>query len=266
MSKRAIKIWAVVILISIFGIIATYVLLGNNGSSVSKGQLVEQESTNQEAVLDTSGVNINIDNTSTNPSDILSRVNPANTNKSEYSLEYIIPRQLLDRLFIDTNNFNANYHYSLQYKLAFKYENKNIDGLKDVIITENATDNKIYVHTEPKDIQSGQSIEIISIKSELQNKSIDEIILNQILDLEQQKLCKIEQKNSRYSIIARDIKVKDSTSICGLYSKGNNRFFVKPQESTELTTRLIFVNAGTQEISYDGSGQGKYWYESVVLE
>lgn len=266
MSKRAIKLWAIVIVISILGVIATYVLLGNNGSSVlQKDAIKEQPATEQ---------NNNISNNSTpqnnnvnSPEDSLPRVINASNNQNEYSLEYLIPKQLLDKLAINTNNSKVNYYYSTQYKLAFKYENSNIDGTKDVFVTEDSTNNTIYVHTDSNDRQSGQSIELIGVKLELQSKGIDEIISNQLLlNMEQKKLCKIEQQNNRYIIIAKNPKVTDSTAICGQYAKGNNRFFIKSEENVSAITKLIFVSAGDKEISFDGSGNSRYWYESVILE
>lgn len=267
MSKRAIKLWAIVIVISILGVIATYVLLGNNGSSVLKENVITEQPTQEQDTNVSNGLTTQNNSNVNSPEDSLPRVTNSSNNQNEYSLEYLIPKQLLDKLSINTNNSKANYYYSIQYKLAFKYENKNIDGLKDVLVTENATNNTIYVHTDPKDRKSGQSIEIISVKSDLQSKSINEILTNQfLLNAEQKQFCKVEQSSNRYTIIAKNPKVTDSTAICGQYARGNNRFFIKPKENGDKTTKLLFVSAGDKEISFDGSGQGKYWYESVVLE
>ena len=105
MSKRAIKLWAIVIVISILGVIATYVLLGNNGSSVlQKDAIKEQPATEQ---------NNNISNNSTpqnnnvnSPEDSLPRVINASNNQNEYSLEYSLAS--FSRLVTKPGNFSLS--------------------------------------------------------------------------------------------------------------------------------------------------------------
>jgi hypothetical protein len=254
MNRRAIIIWGIVGLVAIIGIILTYILLRNNGSSDSVNT-VSQDTTTQNS------------NTTIKPfvADDLSQVSASQTSDTvEYSPEYIIPSSLLSRLKINTENSDIKYFYSANTKTAFTYESKSIDKVKDIIVTENG--NIIYTYTNEADKNSGQSIEIINIDSDKRFNIIPDIITTQLLTPVQNRDCKVTEKDGKYSVIAKDTKVKDSTAICGKYAKGNNRFFIKPQEEGTATNKLVFVTAGDRELSYDGSNNGKFWYQSVVVE
>lgn len=254
MNRRAIIIWGIVGLVAIIGIILTYILLRNNGSSRSNAINKNNTSTQNS-------------NTTTKPfvADDLSQVSASQTSDtSEYSPEYIIPSSLFSRLKINTNNSDIKYFYSTNSKIAFTYESKSIGESKDIIVTENG--NIIYTYINGLDKNSGQSIEIINIDSDKRFNTIPDIITTQLLTPIQNKDCKIIEKDGKYSVIAKDTKVKDSTAICGKYAKGNNRFFIKPQEEGTATNKLVFVTAGNRELSYDGSNNGKFWYQSVVVE
>ena len=256
MSKRAIKLWAIVIVISILGVIATYVLLGNNGSSVS---------------------NQNIDNNVNNNSSNSPATSPSNEATIEEIEQYqgsgdyyywsIMPLRLQSKLPNPRSSSVLDYYYSKELGIAFSYEVVNITNKDTFLTLSEANSNLIYLHNFGEAKEAGQSIEIIKVDSEYIFNDVEVIIRSQLLDPKQRELCKIDEKNNRYSIIAKDTKVKDSTPICGKYAKGNNRFFVKPnEEGISSTTKLIFVTAGDKEISFDGSGNSRYWYESVILE
>lgn len=256
MSKKAIIIWGIVIAIAIIGIVATAVLL-NNGSSANNSNNKNNSSNNSNSANNTNTTNI-----------------PTEQN-IERNLDYsyvrqTIPNNLQSKLPESKNSNVIDYYYSKDLGIAFAYEVISlVDKNNFINITppENAgTPNTIYLHhfNEAKD--SGQSVEIIDIEDNLRFSTIPEIINIQILDEKERELCEIEEQNNRYSIIAKDIKVKDSTPICGKYAKGNNRFFIKPRQEGSAISKLIFVNAGSQELSYDGTMQGQYWYESIILE
>ena len=179
---------------------------------------------------------------------------------------YIIPQSLLYRLKLDQNNPKMSYYYSNQNGIALSYENKGINNNKDITVTEGQPDTgdeeKVYLFfTEKDNLQSGQSIEVINIDPNLRFNTIPEIITQQILIADEKVGCKVEEKNGRYSI-----NPKNSTQTCGNYADINNKFFVRPTEDGSAISKLIFVNAGDQELSYDGSMTGKYWYESVIVE
>ena len=179
---------------------------------------------------------------------------------------YIIPQSLLYRLKLDQNNPKMSYYYSNQNGIALSYENKGINNNKDITVTEGQPDTgdeeKVYLFfTEKDNLQSGQSIEVINVDPNLRFNTIPEIITQQILIADEKLGCRVEEKNGRYSI-----KPKNSNQTCGNYADINNKFFVKPTEDGSAISKLIFVNAGNQELSYDGSMKGKYWYESVIVE
>jgi len=261
MSKKAIIIWGIVIAIAIIGIVATAVLL-NNGSSANNSNNKNNSSNNYNSANNTNTTNIpteqNIENIE------------QNQGSGDYYYWSIMPLRLQSKLPEPRSSSVLDYYYSKDLGIAFAYEVISlVDKNKFINITppENAgTPNTIYLHhfNEAKD--SGQSVEIIDIEDNLRFSSIPEIITSQILDTEQKKACKIVEQKNRYSVIAKDTKVKDSTSICGKYAKGNNRFFIKPRQEGSAISKLIFVNAGSKEFSYDGSMQGQYWYESIILE
>lgn len=251
MNKKNIFIFSIVGIIFIVTIIVYLVFFNNN------------ENQNQQE-------NQNNDLVASNNSN-LQQLNRVPNNDDIINSPYIIPQSLLYKLKINESNLNMSYYYSSQNKIALTYEIKSIDDKKDITVTEGHPDigdeEKVYLFlTEKDNIQSGQSIEVINIDTNLRFSTIPEIITQQILNADEKSNCKIEEKNGRYSIIAKDLKVKDSTKMCGNYAKGNNRFFMRPIEDGSSISKLIFVNAGSQELSYDGSGRGKYWYESVIVE
>jgi hypothetical protein len=257
MSRKAIIIWSIVIVIAIVGIIITSLLLNNGSSSVNNNA---NNSSN-------SGDTNNISN-------IPSEENIENIEQNQGSGDYyywsIMPLTLKSKLPDPRSSITIDHYYSKELGIAFAYEVISlVDKDKFINITppENAgTPNTIYLHHFNEAKESGQSIEIIAIEDNLRFSTIPEIITTQILDAKQKEACKIVEQKNRYSVIAKDTKVKDSTSICGKYAKGNNRFFIKPRQEGATTSKLIFVNAGNKEFSYDGSMQGQYWYESVILE
>ncbi len=255
MNRKAIIIWGIVGLIAIIGIILTYILLRNNGSSDTENVPNKNNTSTQNS------------NTTTKPfvADDLSQVSASQTSDTaEYSPEYIIPSSLLSRLKINTENSDIKYFYSTNSKIAFSYESKSIGEVKDIIVTEDG--NIIYTYSNEADKNSGQSIEIINIDSDKRFNTIPDIIAIQLLTPIQNTNCQVIEKDGKYSVIAKDTKVTDSTAICGKYAKGNNRFFIKPQEEGTATNKLVFVTAGDKELSYDGSNNGKFWYQSVVVE
>lgn len=246
MNRKNIIIFTISAIFIIFcGII--YVLFFNNNSNQNN----QKNSNNNLESINTSN---------------LQKSNQFSNNDEIINSPYIIPSSLLYKLKINENNPNMSYYYSFQNKIAFTYETKSINKKKDISVTEGHPDigdeNKVYLFfTEEDNIQSGQSIEIINIYPNLQFNTVSEIIYSQILNSNEKEYCRVENKDDKYFILS-----KDSTKKCGNYSGINNKFFIKPSESGTATSKLIFVNAGSQELSYDGSGKGKYWYESVIVE
>lgn len=261
MSRKAIIIWGIVIGIAIIGIIITYVLLNNGSSAVNNNSNNQNNSSN-------SGNNTN--NTSPIPSEENIENIEQNQGSGDYYYWSIMPLALKSKLPDPRSSSTIDHYYSKALGIAFAYEVISlVDKDKFIAITppENAgTPNIIYLHHLNESKESGQSIEIIGIEDNLRFNNIPEIITTQILDSKQKEACKIVEQKNRYSVIAKDTKVKDSTSVCGKYAKGNNRFFIKPTQEGSTISKLIFVNAGSKEFSYDGSMKGQYWYESVILE
>jgi|694.fasta_scaffold10705_8 hypothetical protein len=258
MNRRAIIIWGIVIGISIIGIIITYLLL-NNGSSAVNNNSNNQNNTS------------NSGNSTNNTSPIPSEENiEQDQGSGDYYYWSIMPLRLQSKLPNPRNSSILDYYYSKELGIAFAYEVVSLaDKNKFVAITTpeaRTNDNTIYLHNFEESKESGQSIEIIDIEDNFRFNTIPEIINSQILDSKQKEVCKILEQKNRYSVIAKDIKVKDSTAICGKYAKGNNKFFIKPIQEGSTISKLIFVNAGSKEFSYDGSMKGQYWYESVILE
>jgi hypothetical protein len=251
MNRKAIIIWGIVGLIAIIGIILTYVLLRNNGSSdtVNTTSQDQNEVVNQLNISQDANVSNEIDTT-----DVTANQGINNT----------IPTSLFSKLNIDQKPKTILWYYSSKFKIAFTYEPADIVDQTDVRVGEDIE--KIYVYKALQNKDSGQSIEIITIDSDKRFNTIPNIITTQLLTPAQNNNCQIIEKDSKYSIIAKDSKVKDSTTICGKYAKGNNRFFIKPQEEGTATNKLVFVTAGDKELSYDGSNNGKFWYQSVVVE
>jgi len=258
MSKKAIIIWGIVIAIAIIGIVVTAVLL-NNGSSDSNSNNNPIES-NQ---------NNNVNNSDLPTESEIESIE-AGQGSGDYYYWSIMPLRLQSQLPEPRSSSVLDYYYSKELGIAFAYEVISlVDKDKFINITppENAgTPNTIYLHHFNESKESGQSIEIIEIEDNLRFNTIPEIINLQVLDEKQRELCSIEEQKNRYSVIAKDTKVKDSTSICGKYAKGNNRFFIRPRQEGSAISKLIFVNAGSKEFSYDGSMQGQYWYDSIILE
>ncbi|MEY2985798.1 MAG: hypothetical protein RJB24_27 [Candidatus Parcubacteria bacterium] len=258
MSRKAIIIWGVVIIVAIIGIIITSILL-NNGSSDSNS--------NNSPTEDNKNNNVNTSDLPTK-SEIVSI--EAGQGSDDYYYWSIMPLRLQSQLPNPRSSSTIDHYYSKELGIAFSYEVISlVDKDKFLAITppeDRSNDTTIYLHNFEETKESGQSIEIIDIEDNLRFNTIPEIINLQVLDEKQRELCRIEEQNNRYSIIAKDIKVKDSTPICGKYAKGNNRFFIKPRQEGSSITKLIFVSAGSQELSYDGTMQGQYWYESVLVE
>lgn len=255
MSRKAIIIWGIVIIVAIIGIIATSILL-NNGSSVSNNQ--------SNTTLDNPIANNNL------PTEESIESIEQEQGSGDYFYWSIMPLRLQSKLPNPRNSSVLDYYYSPEQGIAFAYEVISlVDKEKFLIISAPepiSNDTTIYLHNFEENKESGQSIEIIDIEDNLIFSTISEIINLQILDEKQRELCKIEEKNNRYSIIAKDTKAKDSTPICGKYAKGNNRFFIRPRQEGSTISKLLFVSAGDKEISYDGTMQGQYWYESVLVE
>lgn len=198
----------------------------------------------------------------------LGDINNSNLQQSNhlFNNSYIITSVLFYRLKLNQHNTKMSYYYSNQNGVSFTYENKGINNNNGITVTEGQPDTgdeeKFYLFfTEKDNIQSGQSIEVISIDPNLRFNTIPEIITQQILIADEKVGCKVEEKNGRYTI-----KPKTNTQTCGNYAGVDNRFFVKPTEDVFAISKLIFVNAGNQELSYDGNMKGKYWYESVIVE
>lgn len=259
MSRKAIIIWGIVIAVAIVGIVLTYILL-NNGFSNSK------QNTN---TADNNAQNIANSNNSLPTEENIQSIEQGQ-GSGDYYYWSIMPIRLQSKLPNPRNSSSLDYYYSQELGIAFSYEVISlIDKNKFINITppEARSNSKVvYLHHFEEAKESGQFIEIIDIEDNFRFNTIPEIISLQILDNKQRELCKIDEKNNRYSVIAKDVKVKDSTPICGKYAKGNNRFFIKPMQDGSTIKKLVFVSAGNKEFSYDGTMQGKYWYESVVLE
>jgi hypothetical protein len=253
MNRKAIIIWGIVGLIAIIGIILTYILLRNNGSSdtVNTG--------NQDNIT-----NSNTDENTVLPNESEIESIEGRQGSGDYYYWSIMPTKLQSQLRNPRESGLLDYFYSQDLGIAFSYEVIAIGSDKYVTVSPEA--NTIYLHIfeTPKD--SGQSIEIITIDSDKRFNSILDIISTQLLTPAQNTNCQIIEKDAKYSIIAKDSNVKDSTVICGKYAKGNNRFFIKPQEEGTATNKLVFVSAGDKELTYDGTGDGKFWYQSVVVE
>jgi len=258
MSRKAIIIWGIVIAVAIVGIVITYVLL-NNGSS---------DSNNTTNTSDTTPDNLSVNNNL--PTEESIEAIEQGQGSGDYFYWSIMPLRLQSKLPNPRNSSVLDYYYSPELGIAFAYEVISlVDKEKFLAVSApepRSNDTKIYLHNFEEDKESGQSIEIIDIEDNFRFSTIPEIINLQILDDEQKKACKIEQQDNRYFVIAKDTKVKDSIPICGKYAKGNNRFFIKPIEDGSTISKLLFVSAGDKEISYDGTMQGQYWYESVLVE
>ena len=244
MSKKYLIIGGIVIGIVIIIILLIYIII-NNGV-----------------------FRFNSNSTNTTTTSISSEQN--NERNLDYSyVRQTIPNNLQSKLPESKNGNVIDYYYSKDLSIAFSYEFVSlVDKDKFIVVTppENGgTVNTIYLHHFNEAKESGQSIEIIDIEDNMRFSNIPEIINSKILDLKQRESCKIEDKNNRYSIIAKDTKVKDSTLICGKYAS-MNKFFIKPIHGEQSIKKLLFVNAGDKEWSYDGAMQGKYWYESVIVE
>lgn len=257
MNRRTIIIWGIVIGIAIIGIVATYIFLGNNGSFDTVSQ--EGDSSNEQP--------IDLNNTDTTNS-VNVAIDP-DQGSGDYYYWSIMPTKLQSKLPSPRESSIIDHFYSKDLGIAFSYEVIGINSDKYIAITppEPGTGSSvIYLHIFETPKESGQYIEILEIPSEQRFNEISDIILNISLNEAQRKQCMVRQDGIRYSIIAKDSSVKDSTAICGPYAKGNNQFFIKPREDGLATNKLVFVSAGDKELSYDGTFQGKYWYESVVVE
>jgi hypothetical protein len=258
MSRKAIIIWGIVIIVAMIGIIVTSILLTNGSSDSNSNNSPTESSQNN---------NVNNSDLPTE-SEIVSI--EAGQGSDDYYYWSIMPLRLQSQLPNPRSSSTIDYYYSKELGIAFSYEVISLlDKDKILNISEpdlSSNDTTIYLHNSNESKESGQSIEIIEIEDNFRFNTIPEIINLQVLDEKQRELCRIEEKNNRYSIIAKDTKVKDSTPICGKYAKGNNRFFIKPRQDGSAISKLIFVNAGSQELSYDGTMQGKYWYESIIVE
>jgi hypothetical protein len=254
MNRRAIIIWGIVGLIAIMGIILTYILLRNNGSSDTKN------TGNQDNIT-----NGNTDDNTVLPNESeITNIELLDEGSGDYYSWYTMPTKLQSQFKNLRESGHLDYFYSQDLGIAFSYEAMAIGTDKYIQISPEDNTIYVYIFETPKD--SGQSIEIINIDSDKRFNSIPDIITTQLLTPVQNTNCEVIEKDAKYSIIAKDSNVKDSTAICGQYAKGNNRFFIKPQEEGTATNKLVFVSAGDKELSYDGSGNGKFWYESVVVE
>ncbi len=252
MNRRTIIIWGAIIGIAIIGIVATYIFLGNNGSFDTVSQ--EEDPSNEQS--------IDLNNTDTTNS-VNTAIDP-NQGSGDYYYWSIMPTELKSKLPEPNRSVSIDHFYSSELGIALSYE---VRSIKDTIsLTLQNDGRKIFLYPFDKTKESGQYIEIINILSEQRFNEISDIILNISLNEAQRQQCVVRQDGVRYSIIAKNSSVKDSTAICGPYAKGNNQFFIKPREDGLATNKLVFVSAGDKELSYDGTFQGKYWYESVVVE
>jgi len=180
-------------------------------------------------------------------------------NYSQYENGAIPNSEIKNRLELDKKTDYTYYVYSKANGIVLTYEQISVKDKKPIYVR--VQDSKVYLSLSEDNIQSGQSIEVINVDPNIRFNTIPEIITQQILIADEKQGCSIEEKNGRYTI-----KPKTNTQTCGNYAGGNNRFFVKPTVDGSAISKLIFVNAGSQELSYDGSGKGKYWYESVIVE
>lgn len=180
-------------------------------------------------------------------------------NYSQYENGAIPNSEIKNRLELDKKTDSTYYVYSKLNGIALTYEQISVKDKKPIYVR--VLDNKVYLSLSEDNVQSGQSIEVINVDPNLRFNTIPEIITQQILIADEKQGCRIEETNGRYTIIP-----KTNTQTCGNYAGGNNRFFVKPSEDGSAISKLIFVNSGSQELSYDGSMKGKYWYESVIVE
>ena len=256
MSKKYLIIGGIVIGIAIVFILLIYVIV-NNGVFRFNSSESSNVNTNQDPI------NSNVPT----ESEIVSV--EAGKGSDDYYYWSIMPLRLQSQLPNPRSSSALDYYYSKELGIAFSYEVISlVDKDKILNISEpdlSSNDTTIYLHHVNEAKESGQSIEIIDIEDNLRFSNIPEIINSQILDDKQKQVCKIEEKNNRYSILAKDTKVKDSTLICGKYAS-MNRFFIKPIHGEQSIKKLLFVNTGDKEWSYDGTMQGKYWYESVIVE
>jgi len=178
---------------------------------------------------------------------------------SQYEVGSIATSEIKNRLELDKKTNSTYYVYSKANEVALTYEQESVKDRQPIYVR--VQNNKVYLSLSEDNIQSGQSIEVISIDPNLRFNTIPEIITQQILIADEKVGCSIEENNGKYSI-----KPKTNTQTCGNYADINNKFFVKPTEDDLAISKLIFVNAGNQELSYDGNMKGKYWYESVIVE
>jgi hypothetical protein len=211
----------------------------NNSSSIEN--IATEQSTNSEVQLDF------VDNTYI-PEDY-----------SQYEASSVPTNDIKNQLELDKKTSDTDYIYSNINNIVFTYEKESINDKKPIYVR--VLDNKVYLSLSEDNLQSGQSIEVINIDPNLRFNTIPEIITQQILIADEKLGCRVEEKNGRYSI-----NPKNSTQTCGNYADINNKFFIKPTEDGSAISKLVFVNAGDQELSYDGSMTGKYWYESVIVE
>lgn len=183
MSKRAIKLWAIVVTIFTLGIVATYVILGNNGSSVSNN--VSSNATQENA----------------NTSNILpSQESLEDTEQGQGSGDYyywsIMPLRLQSKLPNPRSSAVLDYYYSKELGIAFSYEVVSlVDKNKFLTISvpeQGSNDNKIYLHNFEESKESGQSIEVINIEDNFRFSTIAEIISLQLLDEKQRISCKVD--------------------------------------------------------------------------
>lgn len=178
---------------------------------------------------------------------------------SQYENGAVPTSKIKNRLELDKKTDSTYYVYSKVNGIALTYEQESIEDRKPIYVR--VQDSKVYLSLSEDNIQSGQSIEVININETLRFRDIPSIIREQILIADEKQGCTIEETNGRYTI-----KPKTNTQTCGNYADINNKFFVKPIEDGSSLSKLIFVNAGSQELSYDGNMKGKYWYESVIVE
>ena len=241
MNRKTIIILGTLIILGVIGIIVVYILLPNNESSLSKNTALKNQ---EEAEVES----INISNKTDSVDSLL-----------DQNITTGIPISVLSKLNINQKTKNIFWYYSPRSQIAFTYEPSNIIDGSDVKVGEDLE--RIYIYIPLQNKESGQSIEVININETLRFRDIPSIIREQILIADEKQGCSIEENNGRYTI-----KPKTNTKTCGNYADINNKFFVKPIEDSGAISKLIFVNAGSQELSYDGNMKGKYWYESVIVE
>jgi hypothetical protein len=244
MNKKYIII-SITALLVITSIVLGLILINRNRNIINNSSSIEnietEQSTNSEVQLDF------VDNTYI-PEDY-----------SQYEASSVPTNDIKNKLELDKKTSATDYIYSNINNIVFTYEKESINDKKPIYVR--VLDNRVYLSLSENNLQSGQSIEVINIDPNLRFNTIPEIITQQILIADEKVGCKVEEKNGRYSI-----NPKNSTQTCGNYADINNKFFVRPTEDGSAISKLIFVNAGDQELSYDGSMTGKYWYESVIVE